>query len=92
MSETDSNGFPIREGHNGHTWFSNGEMVWVLERVDGTVYGVWESRHDAVGFLATECDDGLLQANRREWFEIKAIGHGEVRPDDFRMVSDQVWR
>lgn len=69
-----------------------GDDVWVLERRDGVLYGVWTSRHDVIGFLATEVgyeSGGVLQSNNPDWFEIECVKAGEIPMAYLRVVDNE---
>lgn len=85
MTEYDTNGFRIKPGHDGErlghpTGPYRPNYVWLVRREDDKLYGYWESRHAAVGALATE--ERLTRTQRREWFEAVRVPVNSVRPND----------
>lgn len=84
----DSNGFRIHPGHTGLQGPHIGETVWLLVREqDAKMWGVWPTRHDAVGVLAT-CR--IFQVvNSPEWIEPVPVPVGSVRLDDVIMLDSE---
>ena len=85
MSDTDTNGFPIKPGHSGVSSPPFGPKVWVLERYDGKIYGVWTSRHDAVAARTTR----LSATCKREWLTPRLVPVGSLRLEDLVVISPE---
>jgi len=85
MSKTDTNGFPIKPGHSQEAAAPPfGPCVYVLERYDGKVYGVWTSRHDAVAARTTHFRNTV----REDWLEVRHVPVGSLRISDLVVVSE----
>lgn len=84
MNDTkDLNGFRIKPGHEGSTGLPMGEYVWLLRRHDDKLFGVWKSRHDAIGARATK-----LTAGKEEWYEPVRVRVGTIRMEDVVFIHD----
>jgi hypothetical protein len=73
---TDYNGCRIKPGHNGFRGLPFGEYVWLLRRTDDKLFGIWKSRHEAIG--ARE----KVVSMQPEWLEPIAVPVGSVRMPD----------
>jgi hypothetical protein len=82
MSVTDHNGFRIKPGHHGCKGLPFGEPVWLLRRTDDKLYGVWNSRHDAIGARKTG-----FSSLKPEWLEPVQVPVGSVRMTDVIFVN-----
>jgi len=84
LTQTDYNGFPINPGHEQRVAAPPfGPNVYVLERHDGVVYGVWTSRHDAVAARTTY----FRNTAKPEWFDVRYVPVGSIRINDIRVVN-----
>jgi len=81
MSTVDCNGIRIKPPHTGEYGPPVGETVWLLRRNDDKLFGLWTSRHDAIGVRAT------LANHQREWLEPIAVPVGSVRIDDIVLLD-----
>ena len=82
--QKDHNGFPIKPGHEQKVAAPPfGPNVYVLERNDGCVYGVWNSRHDAVAARTTH----FRNTAKREWFDVRYVPVGSIRIGDIRVIE-----
>jgi len=81
-TDTDLNGFTIKPGHTGTAGLPFGPYVWLLRRNDDKLYGVFTSRHEAVGRLAT------LGGQNNEWVEPVRVRSGSVRLEDVVVVNE----
>jgi len=72
----------IRElaAHSGYKGPAIGETVWILED-KGTMWGVWPTRHDAIGARAKLANTNCYQ---EEWFNLIPLLVGAVRISDIR--------
>lgn len=79
---TDVNGFEIKPDHTGRHGPDRGDYVWVLRREDDKVWGVWESRHDALAARFA------IPNNQPDWFTPVPIRECSLRVDDTVFVGD----
>ena len=85
MSKTDFNDFPLKPGHEQRVAAPPfGPCVYVLERNDGCVYGVWTSRADAVAARTTY----FRHTAKPEWFDVRYVPVGSLRIGDIRVIND----
>lgn len=61
-----------------------GECVWLLRRNDDKLYGVWQTRHDAIAARATK----LRGFVKPECLEPIYVPVGSVRIPDVVMLSE----
>ena len=81
---SDANGFSIKPGHSQDTAAQPfGPSVYVLERCDGKVYGVWTSRHDAVAARTIRFRNTV----REEWLDVRYVPVGSLRIQDLVVVD-----
>lgn len=74
--DTDANGFRIKPGHNGESGQLSGDPVWLLRRNEDKLYGVFETRHDAIGYRET------MKSLKSEWLDVVRVPAETVRLDD----------
>lgn len=80
MVEYDTNGFRVHPGHDGNQGPHTGELVWVVRRItDDKLWGVWPTRHAAVGWLSTSA---VMATNPSQDLEPVAIPAGSYRFGD----------
>jgi hypothetical protein len=79
----DENGIQIKEAHNGHRGPQIGRKIYILRRHQDTVWGPFDSRHDAIGYYVVN----LKHHNKLDWFDIERIPIGSFRFDDWRIVE-----
>jgi len=75
----DEHGIRIKPGQTGHRGPPLGPRVWLVVRHDDTMWGPFESRHEAVGFIATRFGPGNVND-----FRPVSIRVGSFRFDDVR--------
>lgn len=85
MTQHDYNGIRIKPGQDGEpaghaTGPYRDRYVWLIRRHDDKLYGYWQSRHAAVGALATE--ERLTRVQQLSWFEPVRVPVGSVRWGD----------
>jgi hypothetical protein len=85
MTEHDYNGHRIKPGHSGEprghpTGPYRDQYVWLVARHDDKLYGYWDSRHAAVGALATM--DATTRTQRPDWFDPVRVPVESVREHD----------
>lgn len=80
MSAKDYNGVKIKPDHEA-TGLPFGEPVWLLRRYDDKLYGVWTSRHEAIGAATT------MTTNKEEWLTPIRVLSGTVRLEDIVVID-----
>jgi hypothetical protein len=75
-----------KPAHTGNRGPALGPTVWLLEDT-GTLWGVWPSRHEAVGARRKLANTNCY---KEEWFNILPVPVGCVPMDDLRRRSDVV--
>lgn len=82
MTRRDENGLRIKPGHTGHRGPPFGPTVWLAVRHDDKAWGPFDSRHEAVGFIATRfAVDGAND------YEPVPVPVGSFRFDDVVVVA-----
>lgn len=83
----DVNGFEIKTAHDGVSALPYGEYVWLLRRRDDKLYGVWKTRHDAIGAAVTfGRSDTRAKTVKEEWLSPVRVPVGSVRLRDVTYV------
>jgi len=91
MTNHDYNRFRIHPGHTGEpaghpTGPYPAEYVWLLRRNDDKLLGTWDSRHAAVGALATARRCTVL--NDPQWFTPVRVPAQSVRTNDVIQINE----
>lgn len=83
MTNRDRNNVRVKPGHDQSEadTLPFGEHVWLLRRRDDKLYGVWTSRHDAVGAAC------LVEGMQEAWLEPIRVQAGTVRLEDIVILD-----